>query len=126
MRQCLVALVAILALTSCSLDEREAKQLVLGALKDPESAKWRNVNAVASNLVCGQVNAKNAMGGYAGFTNFMVRDGALYLAEGEDGSSEISLCCAVIQAHMTTPNDPKYTKARVHESCDSIPPDVTY
>lgn len=45
-------------------------------LKDPSSAQFRNltyhnINGFA-HVVCGEVNAKNAMGGYAGFRPFIV------------------------------------------------------
>ena len=44
---------------------------VLEAMKDPDSAKFRNVAATTTGaFVCGEVNAKNSMGGYAGFTRF--------------------------------------------------------
>ncbi len=40
-------------------------------LKDPDSAKFKNVKvSSASGYVCGEVNAKNSYGGYTGFTKF--------------------------------------------------------
>jgi hypothetical protein len=43
------------------------------SLSDPESARFRRV-AVSpkGRAVCGEVNAKNAMGGYVGFRRFIV------------------------------------------------------
>lgn len=54
-------------------------------LKDPDSAKFQNVNtffdefildsgnsAITRAAICGQVNSKNSYGGYAGFNNFIV------------------------------------------------------
>jgi hypothetical protein len=52
-----------------------AKQAVLKKLRDPESARFRNVRNVgdrgaAGEGVCGEVNAKNTNGGYVGFQHF--------------------------------------------------------
>lgn len=52
-----------------ALIEKSKKQ-VLNQLKDPDSAKFRNVFAKDKTLVCGEVNAKNSYGGYNGFTFF--------------------------------------------------------
>ena len=48
----------------------QARAAVLSSLRDPNSAEFRNVYANAKNIVCGTVNAKNAFGGYAGFSAF--------------------------------------------------------
>lgn len=43
-------------------------------LKDPESARFKLGPLLHSEgPYCGYVNAKNAMGGYVGFSKFMVR-----------------------------------------------------
>lgn len=50
------------------------KKAVLHVLKDPDSAKFRDVRLKAyfdGAVVCGQVNAKNSYGGYAGFKSFV-------------------------------------------------------
>ncbi len=45
-------------------------------LKDPESARFRNVRAkirnakIGDGVVCGEVNSKNSYGGYIGFKRF--------------------------------------------------------
>jgi hypothetical protein len=51
-------------------------------LRDPESAKYKNVHGYRVNLgegdqyvFCGQVNAKNAFGGYAGYEDFVAAAG---------------------------------------------------
>lgn len=67
--------------------ERETryKQLVREALKDPDSAQFRNIRFVqGGSVMCGEVNAKNGFGGYAGFTSFVVDEkrGA-YIASGD-------------------------------------------
>lgn len=57
----------------------EAKTYVTQALRDPASAEFRDVRVGRAkekdggpeSMVCGEVNAKNAMGGYAGFARFV-------------------------------------------------------
>lgn len=52
-----------------------AKQAVLEKLVDPSSAQFKDVQLVDGSLVCGEVNAKNRMGGYVGYASFAVIDG---------------------------------------------------
>lgn len=47
------------------------KATLLNQLKDPDSAKFRNVFTADDVATCGEVNAKNAMGGYVGFKRFI-------------------------------------------------------
>jgi hypothetical protein len=51
-----------------------ARTAVMDSLKDPDSAKFKPFTLVTdadgNKKVCGQVNAKNAYGGYVGFTGF--------------------------------------------------------
>src|SRR5690606_30180026 len=72
-----------------SMDQR-VRNAVLAKLRDPDSAKFRNVRKLgmfgegASNspaVYCGEVNAKNTMGGYVGFVHFAV------MPLGEDGKT---------------------------------------
>lgn len=61
------------ALSGCS--EEKAKQAAAAQLIDPGSAQFRNVHTVSSAIgsrVCGEINGKNRMGAYAGFTRFIV------------------------------------------------------
>lgn len=51
------------------LDERDLRDAVRNRLYDPDSAKFRNVRR-AGSFYCGEVNAKNKMGGYVGFNAF--------------------------------------------------------
>lgn len=44
---------------------------VASQLLDPSSAKFRNIYLMESGMICGEVNAKNPYGGYAGFTPFI-------------------------------------------------------
>jgi len=50
-----------------------SKAILADQLKDPDSAKYRRV-AVIRGSVCGEINAKNSMGGYVGYRRFMVVD----------------------------------------------------
>lgn len=55
-----------------TLEER-AVEMVKERLKDPFSAQFRAVQSLPEkNRVCGQVNARNAMGGYVGYQWFTV------------------------------------------------------
>lgn len=50
-----------------------AQDRIIGSLKDPESARFRRVFvSPRGRAVCGDVNAKNSMGGYTGFKRFIV------------------------------------------------------
>lgn len=53
----------------------EAKDAIKLRLKDPSSAQFRGVfyhySKNVGHVVCGQVNGKNALGGYTGFTRFV-------------------------------------------------------
>lgn len=78
-------LIAVVALGSCApngnADQEfidRATRTVADLMRDPESARFREVKIAAFELesgatataVCGQVNAKNLMGGYIGYTRF--------------------------------------------------------
>jgi hypothetical protein len=54
---------------------RTAKAEIVEQLTDPESARWRGLfisSYEGGQALCGEVNAKNSMGGYSGFTQFYV------------------------------------------------------
>jgi len=58
----------------------ELRRPVLAKFKDPESAQFRNEKlhgdwSVKGSILCGEVNAKNGMGGYVGFTPFWAASG---------------------------------------------------
>ena len=46
-----------------------AQAKVREMLRDPESARFRNITR-HGGVICGEVNSKNGFGGYAGFANF--------------------------------------------------------
>jgi len=85
-----IALVALLAgcdgLPGGQTEEevaiKEAEMTVAYSLSDPESAQFLGVT-VSNDAVCGQVNAKNKLGGYVGFRNFIVHDGTALLEPSE-------------------------------------------
>ena len=63
---------------------RAAKATLTARLKEPESARYRNLfvaraksegDAKQPLALCGEVNAKTSYGGYAGFQRFYVVDG---------------------------------------------------
>ena len=58
---------------------RQAEDVVRQGLKDPESARFRDVRRnTATGAVCGYVNAKNSYGGYVGETPFIYYPSAKY------------------------------------------------
>ena len=67
-----LGLIAIaMTLAGCSMAAvKEAEDAVARQLRDPESAQFRDVKYF-QRYVCGEVNAKNGMGGYVGFTRFI-------------------------------------------------------
>jgi hypothetical protein len=56
---------------SDAASEAHAKRAVAALLIDGKSAEFRNVRVIAE-AVCGEVNAKNKMGAYVGFSRFLV------------------------------------------------------
>jgi hypothetical protein len=55
-----------------------AKTLIADRMRDPEATRFKPEYAVYNTsagdyIVCGTVNAKNAMGGYVGYTPFYAR-----------------------------------------------------
>ncbi|MGP9499594.1 MULTISPECIES: hypothetical protein [unclassified Halomonas] len=63
----------------------EAQAAVRGALKDPDSANFRDVHGISVAedgpliAVCGEVNAKNSYGGYIGYNRFAYTADRVYL-----------------------------------------------
>lgn len=49
----------------------EAKAAIISTLKDPESVQFRGISRTPAGDICGEYNAKNSYGGYAGFEPFM-------------------------------------------------------
>lgn len=79
----LIMVLALFSLVGCKPGADKAVELgqkeVASMMRDPDSAKFRYVRFVQKDetaddavigYVCGQVNAKNAFGAYAGFSPF--------------------------------------------------------
>lgn len=81
MKTMILAAVAVLSLSACGRDDARAieavKQEALDYLRDPASAQFKDVVAVAGTdgfegkYVCGRINAKNGFGGFTGFRRFV-------------------------------------------------------
>lgn len=70
------------------------RQPVLEQLKDPDSAKFRNEKVhggwtVGTSFLCGEVNAKTPMGGYAGYKKFWAAKGMPADVEADDISKSM-------------------------------------
>lgn len=90
----LIVVVASALLTSCDAGTSEAKapndnewcsmQKVKAKLKDPDSAKFKDVVANKHDALCyGMVNSKNSMDGYIEFQNFQRFESGTVLVNGE-------------------------------------------
>lgn len=72
-----MTIITALLLAGCeSGDIKKAKETVANELRDPESAQFRNIITKKTNefggvTVCGEVNGKNAYGGYVGYQRFV-------------------------------------------------------
>lgn len=68
----------------------KAKSTITRDLKDPESARFRNLGIYKSTTgkggvsVCGEINAKNSYGAYTGYRKFVVNDD-WGVIDGEEG-----------------------------------------
>ena len=61
-----------------------ARVLLLNSLKDPDSVQWRNEKVASDNVtMCGEINAKNSLGGYVGFRQFISNHKG-YIVEGSN------------------------------------------
>lgn len=49
----------------------KAREPMISLLKDPSSAQTRNERITRVGVLCGEVNAKNSMGGYVGFKKYI-------------------------------------------------------
>lgn len=59
----------------------EARGPLQTSLKDPSSAQFRNEQLARTGVLCGEVNAKNSMGGYVGFKRYIVAGSAVVYLE---------------------------------------------
>lgn len=99
----IVLAICCVIITGCEKTEETSriemvKQEVAGRMKDPDSAKFRNLHYGYENLsgarkksesvLCGEANGKNSFGGYVGYKNFIFHEGKLLFASGELGDKE--------------------------------------
>lgn len=95
----LVAGMVFVALAGCgNSDVQKARNEVQRNLNDSASAEFRDEKVYRlpdNTVVCGEVNAKNSYGGYAGFSKYVVEGvGARPVAKfGEDMQTDISITC---------------------------------
>lgn len=98
-RLALVALAGMI-LTGCGKSDIDrAREAVAEKLNDPRSAQFRNERSEKGGWVCGEVNGKNAFGGYIGFKRYTVTwmpDGSNVVAlEGENETSVDRINCGI-------------------------------
>lgn len=110
---------AALVLAGCGVidgqDMRDAKKRVANETRDPSSVQFRDVRYVrqvdGSRAVCGEINAKNAYGGYVGFESFVYIGHRTYLQqEGADAIRKYTRHCI-----LNSKTDEEY-KAYMEES----------
>ncbi|MBJ2292674.1 MAG: hypothetical protein JJK56_26930 [Pseudomonas sp.] len=95
----LVAALAIVTLAGCgNSDVQKARDEVKRNLNDSASAEFRGEKVYRlrdNTVVCGEVNAKNSYGGYAGFSKYVVEGvGTRPVAKfGEGMQTDISITC---------------------------------
>ena len=61
------AVAAGVAFTHPSFTYRAQRQVIASALKDPDSAKFKDERVAATGSYCAEVNSKNSYGAYGGF-----------------------------------------------------------
>jgi len=95
-RLVVAGLAALLAITACGKSDAELKveaelqrrtelrAPLVARLKDPGSATFRNESLHPDYVLCGEFNSKNGMGGYAGYSRFIVSKGNFVDFEGGD------------------------------------------
>ncbi|PAA01274.1 hypothetical protein CJU76_18225 [Pseudomonas fragi] len=97
-----VAMMPIVLAGCGNADVEKAHSEVAKVLFDGDSAKFRNDRVLylpptADKIVCGEVNAKNRFGGYAGYILYVVEgiDEFPYAKLSSEGSSEIKITCSL-------------------------------
>lgn len=80
-------LAVVFAVSGCGESPKiqEAKIIVSDSLTDPESAQFRKLEVIDKGndkfVVCGEVNARNRMGGYVGYRTFIVVDKSAFILD---------------------------------------------
>jgi len=96
-----IALIGLFALGACN---KAAKDAVRQQLNDPESAQFERVEKI-NGITCGLVNAKNSMGGYAGFRGFIFENDVAYIedvghADDEFGKKFYKNCSLDLRSYL--------------------------
>ncbi len=84
----LLLITCLSLVAACQLFENEGQKRVRYVLKDQASAEFRNLKEVMKDnrlIYCGEVNAKNAVGGRTGFSKYVVVGRAVFMSDGEVG-----------------------------------------
>jgi hypothetical protein len=99
-----------------SEQEMAATAAVAAMLKDPESARFQGIYGMQwaghpeVTSICGEVNAKNSYGGYAGFSRFLVAGSLVELWDRNPkygysvGNSMITLICTPTTSGPASPD----------------------
>lgn len=103
MRAGLMPILIALVLGGCDSPIRDAERAVRATLKDPESARFSDVESCGtSDIVQGYVNAKNSYGGYDGKRAFVFRDGRASVEDGDGTFATDEMACAAATAGNAT------------------------
>ena len=62
-------------------------------LKDPQSVQFRDIKKYSEGVICGSFNAKNAMGGYVGFSPFIFNGRNTKELDMQPRDGDISVFC---------------------------------
>lgn len=81
--------------------ENMVKTAISELTREPEATRFRNIRGFRSSggdlIVCGEANAKNAFGGYVGYTPMWIRsrgNEVLSAIWSEGGAAQVSQKCA--------------------------------
>lgn len=90
-----------------------AQKVVAAKLIDPQSVQFRNIKgSERAEMVCGELNSKNSLGGYVGFQRFMVvgnvdatshafKAGALSLIEAKEPLAKFGITTPITSEKIT-------------------------
>lgn len=91
----------------------KSKTMMADRFADPDSAKFRKV-FVIKGTVCGEVNAKNLMGGYVGYRRFVVDEGDALVDSGSSTFDDLwEVACSKNPPKPLSPT--RATEARLRE-----------
>lgn len=84
--------VAAVSVAACDVDRSRFRGVVESRLKDPSSVQYRNDRIVrhADGRVfyCGEINARNALGGYVGFQLFVADTESVAISQFDGGKAQ--------------------------------------